>query len=123
MKYKCCEKFNTELKDDNLLTVLKDKVFIMSDGGHGGCVEISHCPFCGKGLIDEKTRERSERIKKQLEPEFLKIGNGDLRVRCDSDGGFTNIILRDADDGDVIIVGEDDLSTLSRYFIHVLESK
>lgn len=67
MKYKCCPKFNSELKEDNLLTVLNDKVFIVSDGGHGGCVAISHCPFCGTELEDERVKKRRERILLQIQ--------------------------------------------------------
>lgn len=33
---------------------IKPAVFVMSDGGHGGMVEIFHCPFCGNEILFEE---------------------------------------------------------------------
>ena len=41
-----------------------------------------------------------------------KIGNNDLRFRDGSGGGFHQVILEDADDGDVIVISEDDIIPL-----------
>lgn len=40
------------------------------------------------------------------------IGTHDLRLSSGSSGGFVHVILRDADDGDVIVINEDDLRAL-----------
>jgi folate-dependent phosphoribosylglycinamide formyltransferase PurN len=40
------------------------------------------------------------------------IGTHDLRYEDKAEGGFVHVVLRDADDGDVIIVNEDDIRAL-----------
>lgn len=47
-----------------------------------------------------------------MKGDWEPIGNNDLRLQYDSDGGFHHVVLRDADDGDVIVVNEDDLVSL-----------
>lgn len=55
---KCCEKMENELYEENIISVMTNKpfrhwkktpptVYILSDGGHDGILEISYCPFCG----------------------------------------------------------------------------
>lgn len=41
-----------------------------------------------------------------------KVGTHDLRIDTEPTGGFHHVALRDADDGDTIIVNEDDLVPL-----------
>jgi hypothetical protein len=41
-----------------------------------------------------------------------RVGNNDLRYSDNPHGGFRHVVLRDADDGDVIVVNEDDLVAL-----------
>ena len=41
-----------------------------------------------------------------------RIGNHDLRIDATPAGGFHHVALRDADDGDTIVVNEDDLIPL-----------
>lgn len=41
-----------------------------------------------------------------------KIGNGDLHYEDSVDGGFGHVTLRDADDGDVIVISEEDVEAL-----------
>jgi hypothetical protein len=41
-----------------------------------------------------------------------KIGNNGLRFEDGTDSGFHHVILKDADDGDVIVVNEDDIDSL-----------
>jgi hypothetical protein len=43
---------------------------------------------------------------------FEHVGNGDLRFKDETDGGFHHIALRDADDHDTIIINEDDIGLL-----------
>ncbi len=45
-------------------------------------------------------------------PNEEAVGNNDLRYDDTPLGGFHHVMLRDADDGDVIIVNEDDLIAL-----------
>ena len=44
--------------------------------------------------------------------EWEATGNNDLRLQIDGAGGFRHVVLRDADDGDVIVVNEDDVEVL-----------
>ena len=46
------------------------------------------------------------------EVEWENIGNNDLRLSAVPIGGFRHVVLRDADDGDVIVVNEDDVRAL-----------
>ena len=51
-----------------------------------------------------------------------QIGNNDLRLDATPAGGFFHVFLRDADDGDVIIVNEDDVRALrDRLSRHIVE--
>lgn len=57
----CCDTIEKYIKEDELFCILDNhpfskikgdaKVYIMSDGGHGGIVDIKYCPFCGQKLI------------------------------------------------------------------------
>jgi hypothetical protein len=53
--------------------------------------------------------------------EWETVGNNDLRIWCDGAGGFYHVTLRDADDGDTIIVNEDDVQTLRDRLTRILE--
>ncbi len=53
--------------------------------------------------------------------EWEQIGNNDLRLDATPQGGFFHVALRDADDGDVIIVNEDDVEALRDRLTKVLE--
>jgi hypothetical protein len=53
--------------------------------------------------------------------EEIQIGNNDLRASCDMAGGFAHVVLRDADDGDLIVINEDDIVPLMQYLNRVLE--
>jgi hypothetical protein len=56
-----------QVKDGNLISVLDQEPFsdvcieptayVFSDGGHGGCAEITFCPFCGKKMVVHTNRE------------------------------------------------------------------
>jgi hypothetical protein len=48
------------------------------------------------------------------------IGNNDLRAEVDVSCGFAHVVLRDADDGDVIVVNEDDVVVLRNYLNRVI---
>lgn len=52
--------------------------------------------------------------------EWEQVGNNDLRFCCDGAGGFYHVTLRDADDGDVIVVNEDDVEALRDKLTEVL---
>jgi hypothetical protein len=59
-----------------------------------------------------------------MSPDLLEerqIGNNDLRGEVLPGGGFNHVALRDADDGDVIIVNEDDLVALRDWLTRVIE--
>lgn len=43
---------------------------------------------------------------------YRKIGNHDLRLDDEPLGGYVHVALTDADDGDVVIINEDDLVPL-----------
>lgn len=54
----CCDKMIEEYEEDNMVSLLdnipfkpakadKPIVYISSDGGNGGMLEINYCPFCG----------------------------------------------------------------------------
>jgi hypothetical protein len=49
------------------------------------------------------------------------IGTHSLRAECIPYGGFYHVTLADADDGDVIIVNEDDIESLRDYLNEVLQ--
>lgn len=51
----------------------------------------------------------------------LQIGTNDLRAVADGAGGFGHVVLRDADDGDTIVVNENDVSSLRDYLNIVIE--
>ena len=56
----CCKRLVKEVKEDNLFCVMTTepfttnkitpKIYIQSDGGHGGMTDISFCPFCGRQI-------------------------------------------------------------------------
>jgi hypothetical protein len=48
------------------------------------------------------------------------VGTHDLRIDVTPSGGFHHVALRDADDGDVIIINEDDLIPLRDYLNEVI---
>lgn len=55
--------------------------------------------------------------------EWETIGNNDLRLQVDPRdcGGFYHVTLRDADDGDVIVVNEDDIIALRDRLSEIIE--
>lgn len=55
--------------------------------------------------------------------EWESIGNNDLRLYVDPTCGFYHVTLRDADDGDVIVVNEDDLESLRDRLTQILTTK
>lgn len=58
-----------------------------------------------------------------MNDEWETIGNSDLRLQVDNDGGFNHVVLRDADDGDVIVVNEDDVGALRDRLTKILGGK
>ena len=50
-----------------------------------------------------------------------QVGNNDLRYDDTPQGGFCHIMLRDADDNDVIIINEDDVVTLRDRLTQTIE--
>lgn len=44
--------------------------------------------------------------------DYEQVGNNDLRYNDTPEGGFCHVVLRDADDGDLIVINEDDLVAL-----------
>ena len=50
-----------------------------------------------------------------------QVGTNDLRYNDTPQGGFCHVLLRDADDGDVIIVNEDDLVALRDRLTRTIE--
>jgi len=57
-----------------------------------------------------------------MERHIEQIGNNDLRFEDATAGGFNHIILSDADDGDTIVVNEDDISSLvNRLLEHIVK--
>ncbi len=53
--------------------------------------------------------------------EWEQVGNHDLRINAKPKGGFFHVALRDADDGDVVMVNEDDVRALRDRLTKVLE--
>ena len=51
-----------------------------------------------------------------------QIGTGDLRYNESVDGGFGHVTLRDADDGDVIVLSEETVELLYYRLRKTLES-
>jgi hypothetical protein len=43
---------------------------------------------------------------------WQQVGTHDLRIDTTPQGGFHHVVLKDADDGDVIVINEDDLIPL-----------
>lgn len=54
--------------------------------------------------------------------EDRQVGNNDLRVQAEGIGGFRHVTLRNAGNGMVIIVNEDDVEALRDYLNAVLET-
>jgi vacuolar-type H+-ATPase subunit F/Vma7 len=57
-----------------------------------------------------------------MSKEWEAIGNNDLRMQYEPESGFHHVTLRDADDGDVIVINEDDIETLRDRLSQILES-
>lgn len=47
-----------------------------------------------------------------MSDDWEAIGNNDLRLLDNGAGGFRHVVLKDVDDGDWIVVNEDDLEAL-----------
>jgi hypothetical protein len=51
----CCDTFESEIQDGNMLWVdLPSTVHMISDGGHGGQIQINYCPFCGTKITPKQ---------------------------------------------------------------------
>ena len=52
------------------------------------------------------------KLARELIGNWESVGNHDLRMDAQCIGGFWHVVLRDADDGDLIMINEDDLVAL-----------
>lgn len=63
----CCQELSQQLAEDDIFSLVEGSiyvpdtdlpaVFVCSDSGHGGMVKIRHCPFCGKNIVIEESKE------------------------------------------------------------------
>ena len=67
----CCDKMKHELSEDIVVCILDNvpfttkkqppKLYLQSDGGHGGLCQVNFCPFCGKPVTVEEEWTEEER--------------------------------------------------------------
>lgn len=55
--------------------------------------------------------------------EWEKVGGNDLRVCNEINGGFRHLVLRDEEDGGIIVVMEDDLISLRDLLNKVIQEE
>lgn len=64
----CCKKLKKLVKEDYMFSIMSHvpfdaenkhapTLYILSDGGHGGCEKANYCPFCGQE-INKNVKEK-----------------------------------------------------------------
>lgn len=79
------------------------------------CSRCGHAPGCCNCDPPEPSARRRNN--------WERIGTHDLRLDATPSGGFYHVTLRDADDGDVIVVNEDDLMALRDRLTQIIDSR